>query len=202
MKHLASTLASASLLLGAIALAAGAGAALSACRGGEVTVSGCPSSEASSPPIDPSLMAFLSAARALHHEADIKESQGDLAGAIAALERLVRTPAPRAVEVDEVLSDAHARLAELRLKKGDLEGAAQDVARGLDLARQPTYFRGHLLEVSGLVEEARAAALADAGKTEEAARAKSKAIGLLEDAVRVQEQVIREALGVDGGSNG
>ncbi len=62
----------------------------------------------------------------------------------------------------------------------------------------PTYFRGHLLEVQGIIEEARAAALADAGRAAEAAKARARAIGLLEEAVRTQEQLIDQAL-VDGG---
>jgi hypothetical protein len=145
-------------------------------------------------------MAFLSVARALHHEADIAEARSDTPGAVAALERLVSMPSPRATEVDEVLADAHARLAELRLRTKDLEGAGADVRAGLDRAREPTYFRGHLLEVAGLVEEARAASFADAGNKDEAARARSKAMQLLEDAVRIQQAVIDRALS-DGGSN-
>jgi tetratricopeptide (TPR) repeat protein len=145
-------------------------------------------------------MAFLSAARALHHEADIDEAGGNRAAAIASLERLVALPAPSAIEVDEVLADAHARLAELHLQRGELDAADRDVQAGLARATGPTYFRGHLLEVEGLLEEARAAALADAGKVDEASRAKEKALGLLERAVRVQEHVIDRAL-ADGGKN-
>jgi hypothetical protein len=178
-----------------------AGAALvhAACREGDGTTAGCPSAEPSSPPIDPAVMAFLSAARALHHEADLKQEGGNAAGAIAALERLVASPAPHAVEVDEVLADAHARLAELRLQQRDLAGAARDVQAGLAHVQGPTYFRGHLLEVEGLVEEARASALADAGQPAEAAQARGKAMSLLEEAVQVQEQVIEHAL-ADGGA--
>jgi hypothetical protein len=145
-------------------------------------------------------MAFLSIARALHHEADIDETRGDTAAAIAVLERLVTTRAPAGAEVDEVLADAHARLAELRLKRGDLAGADRSVQAGLQHAHEPTYFRGHLLEVSGLVEEARAKALADGAQPAEAERARAKAIELLENAVHIQQQVIERALG-EGGSH-
>ena len=107
-------------------------------------------------------------------------------------------PAPHAVEVDEVLADAYARLAELRLQGGDLEGAQKDVQAGLERVAGPTYFRGHLLEVEGLVAEARASSLADAGKSGEATRARTQAVALLEEAVQVQQQVIERALG-DGG---
>jgi hypothetical protein len=144
-------------------------------------------------------MAFLSAARSLHHEADMKQQSGDLPGAVAALDRLVAMPAPKAVEVEEVLADGHARLAELRLQRGDVAGADHDVQSGLEHVRGATYFRGHLLEVSGLVEEARAGALLDAGQADRASQAKAKAMALLEEAVRVQQQVIEHALGDDGG---
>jgi hypothetical protein len=170
-----------------------------ACRN-EATTAGCPGAESSATPIDPSVMAFLSAARSLHHEADIREGSGDTAGAIAALERLVALPAPRAVEVDEVLADARARLAELRLERGDVEGADREVQEGLQRVQGATYFRGHLLEVRGLVEEQRAKALADAGRSDQAAQAKARAVAFLEEAVHVQEQVIDRAL-ADGGRN-
>jgi hypothetical protein len=150
------------------------------CRNGGSTTAGCPSAEPSGTPVDTTIMAFLSAARALHHEADLREKSGDAPGAIAALERLVAMPAPAAAEVDEVLADTRARLAELRLARGDLDGADRDVRDGLQRVAGPTYFRGHLLEVQGLIEEARATAFVDA--------------------VKVQEQVIDRAL-ADGGRN-
>jgi hypothetical protein len=181
-----------------LAATMGAAGAAVACRN-DTTVAGCPSADPVTPPIDEPVMAFLSAARALHHEADIRERSGDTSGAIAALERLVALPAPRAVEVDEVLADAHARLAELRLGKGDVEGAERDVQAGLQHVQGPTYFRGHLLEVEGLLEERRAATLADGGRTEEAAKARAHAVTLLEEAVHVQEQVIDRALADGGG---
>jgi hypothetical protein len=171
---------------------------LTACSRSDGPVSGCPSATTEAP-VDTTVMAFLSAARALHHEADVKDQSGDLAGAIASLERLVAMPEPHANEVDEVLADTYARLAEMRLETRDWAGADRDVRAGLEHAREPTYFRGHLLEVSGLIQEGRAGALADAGKADEAARARARAVDLLESAARVQEQVIARTLG-DGGT--
>jgi hypothetical protein len=171
---------------------------LAACRSEGATTAGCPSAQPAAPAIDEAVMAFLSAARALHHEADIRERSGDVQGAIAPLEKLVAMPAPRAVEVQEVLADAHARLAELRLERQDIEGATRDVEAGLLLVQGPTYFRGHLLEVEGRIEEARASSLADAGRADQAGQAKTRAVSLLEQAVHVQEQVIDRAL-ADGG---
>ncbi len=171
-----------------------------ACRS-EPGVSGCPSAEPEGKPIDARVMAFLSSARALHHEADMHERSGDVPGAIAALERLVAMQPPAAVEVGEVLADTHARLAELKLGSNDLDGAKREVEAGLLQAQGATYFRGHLLEVEGLVEEARAARLADAGHADEAAGARTRAMALLEEAVHVQQQVIEQTLpAADGGS--
>ncbi len=148
--------------------------------------------------VDMELMAFLSEARALHHQANLKEESNDLPGATTAMQRLVSARRPHegtaTPEVEEVLADAYARLAELQLRQGALEAAAEAVKNGLAHAPEPTYFRGHLIEVEGLVEEARAAGLADAGKPEEAAQAREKAIQLLEQVVRIQDQVIQRSL--------
>jgi hypothetical protein len=168
-------------------------------RAAETPVPGCSSAEPSQTPIDTDVMAFLSAARALHHEADLKEDAKDLPGAIDAMRRLVHLPQPhpgvRVVEVEEVVADAYARMADLEVRAGDVDGALRDVESGLSHAEDPTYFRGHLLEVDGVAEKARAGALADAGRDAEAEQARQKAIELLHAAVTVQEQVIDRSLG-------
>jgi tetratricopeptide (TPR) repeat protein len=154
--------------------------------------------ENEAPPVDTEIMAFLSEARALHHQANIKEETGDLPGAASAMQRLVAAKRPhpdrQTVEVDEVLADAYARLAELELRLGSLDRAREAVKAGLKHAPDATYFRGRLIEVEGLIEEAYAAQLADAGDTAEAARAREKAIQLLEEVVRIQDQVIQRSL--------
>jgi len=156
-------------------------------------------------PIDTDLMAYLSEARAIHHAANIKEEERDLPGAVTTLERLVHAKTPhegsRVPEVEEVLADTYARIGELHLRMGDLSGADAALRAGLEHAPEPTYFRGHLLEVSGIMEEVRAASLADAGMTDNAAAARSRAIGLLNEAVRIQDQVVSRSLG-DGGTEG
>ncbi len=148
--------------------------------------------------VDTELMAFLSEARALHHQANIKEEMGDYAGAAAAMERLARAPRPHpevhSPEVEEVLADAYARLAELELKRSELTKADDAIRNGLTHAPDTTYFRGHLIEVQGLIEKERAAQLAANGQLEESAKAREKAIQLLEEVVRIQEQVIQRSL--------
>jgi len=157
-------------------------------------------------PIDTDVMAYLSEARALHHAANLKEDASDLPGAIATLEQLVHARKPheteRVPEVEEVLADTYARMAELRLRQKDVAGAEADARAGLEHAPDPTYFRGHLLEVSGIVAETQAAFLADAGQTDQAAVARKHALDLLGQAVKVQDQVVTRSLGVttEGGS--
>lgn len=156
-------------------------------------------------PVDLDVMAFLSEARSLHHEANVHENARDDKAAVQALEKLENAPRPhpdkRIPEVEEVLADTYARSAELRLRSGDIDGAAKDIAEGTAHATGDSYFHGHLLEVGGIVEEARAAALADAGKTADADLAKKKALALLQQAVTIQDNVIRASLGDDGGTH-
>ncbi|MEO7092838.1 MAG: hypothetical protein ABI175_06275, partial [Polyangiales bacterium] len=96
--------------------------------------------------VDEALLAYLSTARALHHEADLFEDKNDLPGAVGALERLLaKTPPRRGPEVDEVIADTRARLAELRAELGDFDAGQKDVELGLAAAPAISYFRGHLL---------------------------------------------------------
>lgn len=158
--------------------------------------------------VDSELLAFLSLARAHHHEANLLESNGDVAGAIVALRKIVDAPKPhpgqRFPEVEEVLADTYARIAELDLESNDLTSAQHDVDTGLTHAAEPTYFRGHLLEVSGIIEEAHTAVLVDGGRIAEADKTRAHALALLREAVDVQEAVIARVLDAgthtDGGA--
>jgi len=152
--------------------------------------------------VDTAVVAYLSKARALHHEANLKEDAGDLDGAVVALHRLTESAQPhegtRIPEVEEVLADAHARIAELALRQSRFDAAKTEVDKGLTHAEGATYFRGHLLEVGGLIETARSKSLADAGQTKEAEEARQRALKLLEEAISVQDRVIKHALGDAG----
>lgn len=151
--------------------------------------------------VDSEVLAFLSLARAHHHEANLLEQSGDARGAITALRKITEAPKPhpgqRIPEVEEVLADTFARIAELELQLHDDAAARRDVESGLLHATEPTYFRGHLLEVYGIVEETRTGELLDAGREAEAAEARTHALQLLREAVNVQEGVIARVL--DGG---
>jgi len=156
-------------------------------------------------PIDNELMAYLSMARARHHQANLEEDN-DLPAAISSLEKLVLAPRPHpranVPEIEEVLADTFARLAELQLRVPDVAAATESVRQGLLHAGEPSYFRGHLLEVGGLVEETREASLRDAGATAAALTARKKAIDLFQQAVNVQELVVQSSLRADAASRG
>jgi tetratricopeptide (TPR) repeat protein len=157
----------------------------------ERSAENCPPSEQV---VDQRLLAWLSKARTLHHLADMSEAEGALDSAVGPLEQLVVGEAPQAPETDEVLADTYARLADLRVRRGELERAAQDVDQGLHHAPGATYFHGHLLEVRGLVFEKMSESLAKAGKRAEAEEARQKAIRASLEAVRLQDEVIGRTL--------
>jgi tetratricopeptide (TPR) repeat protein len=200
------------MVLGA-ALAVGWVACSLGCSGGDQSVAGpdasssaacapCSCAPAAVAVVDPSLMAFLSKARAVHHQADLGEKAGEIRRAIAALEQLTTGPVPGAdnpgPEVREVMADTYARLAELRSGLGDFDAALGDVQRGLGLALDPTHFRGRLMEVRGLVEERHAKGLEDKGDAKGALEAKDRALAAYEQAVEIQDEVIARTLGDAG----
>jgi hypothetical protein len=166
----------------------------------EETKQFCPCDQSAAKPVDPVLLAWLSKARTLHHLADLSEDEGSLDKALATLEDLVggALPAGPPPEVAEVMADTYARLAELRARRGQYERAEMDIAAGLRFAPAPTYFRGHLLEVRGLVFQRESVDLEKAGKTDDAARAREKASAASLEAVRIQDEVIQSTLGDAG----
>ncbi len=145
--------------------------------------------------VDPPLLAYLSSARAAHHQADLHENSGDLRAAADILKRFVDggSASLRGPEVDEVMADTYARLADLVSQLGEFDAADRSIRSGLERASAPTYFRGHLWEVRGLVEQRRFKSLADKGDVTGAAVAKQQALQAFEEAIRIQQTVIRDA---------
>jgi hypothetical protein len=190
----------------AIAVVLLAAAALASCGRGDAGQDSCAC--AAEPVVDAALLAFLSKARAAHHQADLAQEDGNLDLAITALEPVVRGPRPKTAtgelgpEVAEVLADTRARLADLRSDLGDFALALRDAADGLSLATRPTHFRGHLFEIQGVVFERQARALDAQGDTGGAARAKSAALDAFDAAIKIQDQVITDALSGDAGRPG
>jgi tetratricopeptide (TPR) repeat protein len=158
----------------------------------------CDDAQASGTPIDPVLMSFIGSARAAHHLADGREDGGDAAGAESALRALLDgplPPKPDAAEVREVLADTRARLADLESRRGDFDAALRSIDAGLALVPEASYFRGHLFETRGLVEERRTKALTAAGDLPGAGKARERALAAFEEAMRIQQAVIRGAGG-------
>ncbi len=145
--------------------------------------------------VDPVLLAFLSQARSAHHLADQHENASDVEGALRALDTLTRSPRPpgSAPEVSEVLADTHARRADLLSRASRFEQATEAIDAGLTNAAAPTYFRGHLFEVRGLVEERREKALREAGRGPEADQARALSLSAYEEAMKIQADVIQRA---------
>jgi tetratricopeptide (TPR) repeat protein len=156
--------------------------------------------------VDVSLLAFLSKARAAHHQADIAERAGKVAEAIQPLERLVVEAVPGttkpAPEVREVLADTYARLAELHSSLGEFVAAHEALERGLRLATERTHFRGRLMEVRGLVEERHAKKLAADGDSDGARTANARAVAAFEQAIEIQADVIEQTLADAGDAPG
>jgi tetratricopeptide (TPR) repeat protein len=156
----------------------------------------CPDTAQAGTPVDPVLLAFLSRARSAHHLADAREQASDFRGAVVALETLTKGPAPAGnarPEVNEVLSDTEARLADLLSRLGDSEAAERALDRGLTLVPDRNYFRGHLFEVRGLLEERKAESLTKTGDEAGAKAAKERALHAFEEAMRIQAEVIEGA---------
>jgi hypothetical protein len=145
--------------------------------------------------VDPILLAFLSRARSAHHAADLREAAGDSAGALGALQTLAggEVPSGNLPEVDEVLADTRARIADLLSRSGRFDQADAEIGSGLEHARTPSYFRGHLFEVRGLVEERREKDLRAKGRGQEADQARERSLNAYEEAMKIQADVIRSA---------
>jgi hypothetical protein len=145
--------------------------------------------------VDPVLLAFLSQARSAHHVADQREAAGDTAAALRALHGLVDGPKPPqgAPEVGEVLADTYARIADISSRAGRFDQADTALEAGLSNAKQPSYFRGHLFEVRGLVEERREKALRGSGRGLEADQARGRSLSAYEEAMKIQAEVILKA---------
>ncbi|MFO0613705.1 MAG: hypothetical protein U0414_14015 [Polyangiaceae bacterium] len=178
----------------ALAAACGlAGTAVLACR--DEAPAGIHADPLPASAVNPVLVAFLSKARAAHHRADLAEAEGNRVATIRALTEVVTGKTPEHTpEVKEVLADTYARLGDLESQEGDFDDALDDVQDGLELATEITYFRGHLFEVRGLVEERQAKKLEAKGDDAGAKAARDRASAAFDEAIDVQEQVIDRAL--------
>ena len=96
-----------------------------------------------------------------------------------------------APEVREVLADTSARVADVESQLEQFENATQTLFGALPWVPDASYYRGHLFEVLGLVEERRTRALERQGNVKEAATARDRAMAAFEESMRIQADVIR-----------
>lgn len=155
----------------------------------------CPEVDAGTP-VDKVLLAFLGKARAAHHAADLMEDRKDLSGAARTLQQLLEPPSqiPERPEAHEVVADTRARLADLKSQLGDFEAAIRQVDSGLALVGKTTYYRGHLLEIRGLVHERAAKEARNRGDEARAKRLEAEALDAFEQSMKVQQEVIDQTL--------
>lgn len=154
------------LLLGILWLALASGGA--GCRGDDPSRS------------DEAMLLMLSEARALQRYADLKLIDGDVEGAIASVRQVlaIRFP-PAAPETEDVLLDAHARLARLLLSRGGQEAeeaALAELAAARRLATRDSFFRSHIENVAADVYAARAKRLTSPEAQKEARRQEAQAL--------------------------
>jgi hypothetical protein len=75
-------------------------------------------------------------------------------------------------------------------QSGRFDPAEVAIESGLEHAKTTTYFRGHLFEVRGLVEERREKALRANRRGQEADEARRRSLDAYEEAMKVQAAVI------------
>ena len=164
---------------------------------------GCqaPVEEGAPTAVSPVLLSFLSRARSAHHAADIHVDSNELGKAVEVLDKLTQEAKPKVgadgeapAEVKEVLADTRARLADLRSRQGRFDAANVDIDAGLKLVADVSYFRGHLFEMRGVVEQRRAKKLTQDGNADAAKEAKQRALVAFEKSMAINLKVIEQAL--------
>lgn len=136
------------------------------------------------------LLASLGVAEGLMRQADSLEATGDVTGAIERAEQILAIDFPAGPDREDVRLDAHGRLAELELARGDVAAARTWAQAGLTEASRDSYFHARLLLVLGRVQEAEAARTRDAGDTDAARRMSLDAVATLEQSIAMNQRVL------------
>lgn len=136
------------------------------------------------------LLASLGVAEGLMRQADSLEATGDVAGAIERAEQILTIDFPAGPDREDVRLDAHGRIAELELARGDAAAARARAQAGLEEASRDSYFHARLLLVLGRVQEAEATRARDAGDTEAARRMSLDAVATLEQSIAMNQRVL------------
>lgn len=148
---------------------------------------------------DEATMAILLTARALHHEADVYEAQGDFANATQAIERVLalRIP-PTVLEAEDIRVDAWGRLAEISLMADEPDRALAHANTGLHDSHRESVLQARLYVVKGRALRALAERATTAGDTTTADARRREAIDALETSVEINQRVLAHLL--DGGT--
>ena len=107
-----------------------------------------------------------------------------------------------APEREDVRLDAHGRIAELELARGDEGSAERAVTRGLSEVTRTSYFEARLYAVRGKIHQARARRLRASGDAERARAESHRAIQAFERSIEINERVLglaRSTARKDGG---
>lgn len=185
----------AALWRGSLALAL-AGMLMACDEGGQARLTELPEPQGA---LTEELMIALGQAKNYHHKADVYLSDGKPELAERALSRLLEVPFPEgSPEAEDVLLDARARLAALRLGQGAIDDALATAEPGIAAAERESFFLANLYTVRGEIYEARAEALdaAEPADLEAAERARRRALESYSRSIaineRLQERLMRE----------
>lgn len=137
------------------------------------------------------LMLTLSQAKNFHHKANVLLSDGKLEESAAQVEMILAIEFPaNSPEAEDVLLDARARLAQIRLSQGKLTTAMTLLDEGLSSQTRDSFFVANLHTVRGEVLEAQAA-LAEEG-SEASRRAKIGAIKAFDASIQINNRLLQE----------
>lgn len=150
---------------------------------------------------DDLMLVQLAEARAWQRRADLHLADGDIAAAIADVQEVLSIRFPTgSAEGEDVLLDAHARLARLYLSQSNGAGGGSEEAEqralaqveaGRKLTSRESFFRAHLESVAADVFEARARRLTDPAAQKQA---RKEAISALERAIAIDRALQRSLL--------
>jgi tetratricopeptide (TPR) repeat protein len=148
--------------------------------------------------LDEATMAVLNTARALHHEADVFESAGDLAAASRAIERVLALRIPPGVEeAEDIRADAWGRLGELALMADAPDRALAHANTGLRDTRRESVLQARLYVVKGRALRMLAERAEAAGDPTTAQSRRREAIDALETSIQINQRVLGRL--IDGG---
>lgn len=159
---------------------------------------GCGNAAAPEGTPDEAVMAALGTVRALHHEADVFESAGDLERASQAIRRVIALDFPRGmVEAEDLRADAYGRLAELSLRRGAADECLSLASTGVSDARRESVLKARLFMVRGQCLGALADRAQQSGDARGAAQRRDEALQALETSIEMNQRVLRRI--TDGG---